>query len=68
MHEVIHLAVRAFLILGTAVLFTLLVTKRPGAPAHYTVKRVVALFVVGAVIGVVFWTAQSMYALPKTLA
>lgn len=68
MHEIIHLAVRAFLILGTAVLFTLLVMKRPGAPSRYSVKRIVGLLVLGAVIGVVFWTAQSLYAPPATVA
>lgn len=67
MHEIIHLGGRAVFILATALLFTLLVIKRPGAPQSYSKKRVVGIFVIGAIIGVVFWTTQSLYAPAPTV-
>lgn len=65
-HEIMHLAIRALLIIATAVLFTVLVIKRPGGKTSYSKTKIVSLLVLGAIIGVVFWTTQSIYVKPPT--
>lgn len=67
MHEIIHLGVKLVLIVATAILFTVLVVKRPGAPTSYSNRKIFGLLVVGAIIGVVFLTTQSLYAPTPTV-
>ncbi|MDQ0190078.1 hypothetical protein JI721_04310 [Alicyclobacillus cycloheptanicus] len=62
MHELLHLCSILILIVVTAVMFTLLVIKRPGAKPSYSKKTIVGLLIVGAIIGIAFYTTQNLYA------
>ena len=66
MHTVIHLALKLIFVLVIAVLFTFVVSIRPGGrrPGR---TGTIGLLVVGAVIGVIFLTTQSLYEVQTAL-
>lgn len=67
MHALLHYGSELVLVIVTAVLFTLFILHRPGASQTHSRKTIIGLLVVGAIIGVVFLTTQSLYVQPPAV-
>lgn len=64
MHSLLHYGAELVLVVVTSVLFTLFILHRPGERQAPTTKSIVMMLIVGAVIGVVFVTTQTLYVQP----
>ena len=67
MHGLIHYGAELVLVVVTAVLFTFFILHRPGANQTPSRKTIIGLLILGAMIGVVFVTTQSLYVPPPTV-
>ena len=66
MHTLLHLALKIILIVGIASLFAFTVSIRPGSKRP-TRRGIIGLLIVGAIIGILFLTTQSLYEVSTAL-